>query len=135
MNPALSFGKRVIAQQAILTVLGFAALAAFVPPVLRLEDSLVGEVAIRVTAIGLLAAATVGAAVGVRLGRLRFTLRALALGSRAVETHEVDALSRVPQRALRVKWAVEPSRSARSCSRCHETSGPASPRSCCCSAR
>jgi signal transduction histidine kinase len=107
VNPALSFGKRVIAQQAILTVLGFAALAAFVPPVLRLEDSLVGEVAIRVTAIGLLAAATVGAAVGVRLGRLRFTLRALALGSRAVETHEVDALSRVPQRALRVKWAVE----------------------------
>ncbi|NUP06420.1 MAG: HAMP domain-containing histidine kinase [Polyangiaceae bacterium] len=107
MNAAVSFSKRIIAQQSLLTVATFASLAAFVPAVLRPDDSILGEVLLRIIGIGIIAATITAGAVHLRLNRHRYTIRSLALGSKAVEPDEINALARLPTRLLIIKWIIE----------------------------
>src|SRR4051812_6086644 len=106
MNPAAShLIRRVLGWSATFTLLGAALVALLAPRLLLLT----GRVAIEgATALGsgMLAGGSVGAVVrGVRLFRYRFLLRALAVGSRAVEAHELYELGHEPRRAI-VGWLV-----------------------------
>lgn len=108
MNAAVSFEKRMIAQQALLTAMSFSVLAGFAPAVLRPGEAIVFDLVVRVVAVGWIAAVVVAAVIRRRLGAVRYTLRALALGSKAIEVHEIDALRRLPSRILWIKLVVEP---------------------------
>jgi signal transduction histidine kinase len=106
MNPAAShLIRRVLGWLATFTLLGAALVALLAPRLLLLS----GEVAIEgATALGcgMLAGGAVAALVrGIRLFRYRFLLRALAVGSRAVEAHELYEVGHEPRRAI-VGWLV-----------------------------
>jgi signal transduction histidine kinase len=106
MNPAAShLIRRVLGWSATFTLLGAALVALLAPRLLLLS----GRVAVEgATALGsgMLAGGAEGAIVrGVRLFRYRFLLRALAVGSRAVEAHELYELGHEPRRAI-VGWLV-----------------------------
>lgn len=107
MNVAVSFEKRLVAQQGLSTFVSFVSLAGFVPPILRPEESSVVELVVRVLGMGVLAAVFVAALTSLTFRRHRFTLRALALGSKAIELHEIDGLRRLPSRMISIKWLVE----------------------------
>jgi signal transduction histidine kinase len=96
MNVAAGFAKRFTAEQGLLTMVAFVALALLCPWVLRLDTELVLDVVGRSSAMGLAAtlASVLVAASLVR--RHRWVLRALAMGSRAVEPQDVDGLRRLP---------------------------------------
>ena len=106
MNPAAShLVRRVLGWQATFTLLGALLVALLAPRLLLLS----GEVAIEGAAalgLGVLSGGAFSAALcGVRLYRYRFLLRALAVGSRAVEAHQLYELGDEPRRAI-VSWLV-----------------------------
>jgi signal transduction histidine kinase len=90
------FVQRVIGRQLLVGAAAFIVLALLAPSLLQLDpDIAVGALATDagLAALGLaLAAGTTW----LHLRRHRFTLRALALGSRAIETEDLRALSRLP---------------------------------------
>ena len=96
MNVAAGFSKRFIAEQGLLTLVAFIALALLCPTVLRLDTGLIVDVVGRtsaVAAMGTLFAVLVAASL---VRRHRWVLRALAMGSSAVEPSDVDGLRRLP---------------------------------------
>lgn len=107
MNAAISFEKRMVAQQALLTVSAFAVLAAFTPAVIRPDSAVVVELVFRVALVGVVAAMFVALVTKLRLRRLRYTLRSLALGSTGVEAHDIHALRRAPAEVLVLRVVVE----------------------------
>jgi signal transduction histidine kinase len=96
VNVAAGFAKRLIAEQALSTLLAFVALALLGSTVLRLDSDLVLDVVGRVSAVG--AAATIAAllATTALVRPHRFLLRALAMGSKAIEPPDFDGVRRLP---------------------------------------
>jgi signal transduction histidine kinase len=97
----------VLAQQVLLTLCSSAMVAMLVPRLLLLQ----GPVANDATR-SLLSAMAIGGTVSVlrtawRLHRHRFVLRALALGSRSIETRQMLSLVEEPWR-LTLEWLVPP---------------------------
>ncbi len=107
MNAAVSFEKRIVAQQALLSLGTFASIAAFVPAVLRPDDAVLGDVVLRTVIVGLVASLVTAFVTSRVVKRIRFTLRSLALGSKAIETSEIEALRRMPTRVGVARWLVE----------------------------
>ncbi len=107
MNAAVSFEKRIVAQQALLSLGTFASIAAFVPAVLRPDDAVLGDVVLRTVIVGLVASLVTAFVTSRVVKRSRFTLRSLALGSKAIETSEIEALRRMPTRVGVARWLVE----------------------------
>ncbi|HTQ05860.1 MAG TPA: HAMP domain-containing sensor histidine kinase [Polyangiaceae bacterium] len=106
MNPAAShLVRRVLGWFATFTLLVALVVALLAPRLLLLS----GETAIEGAAAlgsGMLAGGAVAALVrGIRLFRYRFLLRALAVGSRAVEAHQLYELGSEPRRSI-VGWLV-----------------------------
>ncbi len=106
MNPAAShLIRRVLGLQAAFTLLGAALVAVLSPRFLLLGGSVAIEGA-RALGVGLTAGGLFALVPsGLRLRRHRFVLRALALGSRAVEAHDLYALAEEPRRII-VGWFV-----------------------------
>jgi hypothetical protein len=104
MNPAASrLVVRVLGWQAAFTLFVSGLVAALAPQFLLLHGSLALESALSVGA-GVLAGGLPTIVVGiVRLRRYRFLLRALAVGSKAVEAHELYELADEPRRGI-VAW-------------------------------
>ncbi len=96
MNVAANFAKRLIAEQALSTLLAFVALALLGSTVLRLDTELVFDVVGRVSAFGVAATASALLATTALVRRHRFLLRALAMGSKAVEPSDFDGVRRLP---------------------------------------
>jgi signal transduction histidine kinase len=106
MNPTAShLVRRVLGWQAAFTLLGALLVALLAPRLLLLR----GQVAIEGAASlgsGVLVGGVVATLItGARLWRYRFLLRALAVGSRAVEAHQLHELGEEPRRAI-VSWLV-----------------------------
>jgi signal transduction histidine kinase len=106
MNPAAShLVRRVLGWQAAFTLLAALLTAMLAPRLLLLS----AEVAIEGAAalgLGVLGGGALSALVcGIRLYRYRFLVRALAVGSNAVEAHQLYELGDEPRRAL-VGWLV-----------------------------
>jgi signal transduction histidine kinase len=106
VNPAAShLVRRVLGWCATFTLLGALLVALLAPRLLLLS----GETAIEGAAAlgsGMLAGGAVAVLVrGLRLYRYRFLFRALAVGSRAVEAHQLYELGDEPRRAI-VGWLV-----------------------------
>ena len=97
MNAAAGrFVARVVARQILVGLAAFIAIALLAPTLLRLDAGVMpGALAVDAAlgAIGLAVAAT---STWLHLRRHRFTLRALALGSGAIEADDLAALSRLP---------------------------------------
>lgn len=106
MNPAAShLLRRVLGLNAGFSLL-VALLVALLSPRLLLLGGAVATDGARALGIGVLAGGAVALAIsGLRLARYRFLLRSLALGSRAVEAHELHTLGEEPRRAI-VTWFV-----------------------------
>lgn len=106
MNPAAShLVRRVLGLKAGFSLLLTALVALLSPRFLLLGGAVATEGA-RALGTGLLLGGVVAlASSGLRLMRHRFTLRALALGSKAVEAHDLHALGEEPSRTL-VAWLV-----------------------------
>ena len=97
MNAAAGrFVARVVARQILVGLAAFIAIALLAPTLLRLDAGVMpGALAVDAAlgAIGLAVAAT---STWLHLRRHRFTRRALALGSGAIEADDLAALSRLP---------------------------------------
>jgi signal transduction histidine kinase len=106
MNPAAShLVRRVLGWQAAFTLFVALLVAALAPQFLLLGGSLRIEGAVAV-GFGVLAGGIPTLAIGgARLRRYRFLLRALAVGSKAVEAHELYELADEPRRGI-VVWLV-----------------------------
>src|SRR5262245_14419392 len=106
LNPAAShLVRRVLGWQAAFTLFVSALVAALAPQFLRRRGSLAIEGATAV-GLGVLAGGVPALAIGgARLRRYRFLLRALAVGSKAVEAHELYELADEPRRGI-VAWFV-----------------------------
>ena len=104
MNPVAShLVRRVIAWQGLFSLLG-ALLVALLTPRLLLLSGTVGFEGASALGAGVLAGGVAAAALtGARLYRYRFLLRALAVGSRVVEVHQLYELGDEPRRAI-VGW-------------------------------
>jgi len=104
MNPVAShLVRRVLAWQALFSLLG-ALLVALLTPRLLLLSGTVGFEGASALGGGVLAGGVAAAAItGARLSRYRFLLRALAVGSRVVEAHQLYELGDEPRRAI-VGW-------------------------------
>ena len=96
MNVAFSFAKRAVLEQTLLTGAAFVVTSVFAPVLLQLDEALLVPVVLRTLALGLPAAIAVGALTALYLRRSRFVLRAIALGSAAIEPSDIGTLSRVP---------------------------------------
>src|SRR5687767_2627049 len=106
MNPtAFHLVRRVLAWQATFTLLGALLVALLAPRLLLLRGQLAVEGAASLGSGVLVGGAVAVLVTGVRLLRYRFLLRALAVGSRAVEAHQLYALGHEPRRAI-VSWLV-----------------------------
>lgn len=106
MNEAAGhFARRVLLRQAFAGITAFAALALLAPQLLLIEPA----VAPRVLAHGVVVALAAGGVTAVLtlllLRKSRFALRSLALGSRAIEPDELEALAAVPSAAT-ARWLV-----------------------------
>jgi signal transduction histidine kinase len=106
LNPAAShLVRRVLGWQAAFTLFVSALVAALAPQFLLLRGGLAIEGATAV-GLGVLAGGVPALAIGgARLRRYRFLLRALAVGSKAVEAHELYELADEPRRGI-VAWFV-----------------------------
>jgi signal transduction histidine kinase len=106
MNPAAShLVARVLAWQAAFTLFVSGLVAALAPQFLLLHGPLAVRSALAVGA-GVLAGGLPTIVIGaIRLRRYRFLLRALAVGSKAVEAHELYQLADEPRRGI-VTWFV-----------------------------
>jgi signal transduction histidine kinase len=106
VNPDAShLVRRVLGLKAAFTLL-VAALVTLLSPRLLLLGGTVATEGARALGVGLLAGGLVALiSSGIRLRRHRFALRALALGSKAVEAHDLHALGEEPTRTL-VAWLV-----------------------------
>jgi signal transduction histidine kinase len=106
MKPAAShLVRRVLGLKVAFSSLLAVLVAVFSPRLLLLAGAVATEGA-RALGVGLLSGGAVAlVSSGIRLLRYRFTLRTLALGSRAVEAHELHALGGEPTRTL-VAWLV-----------------------------
>src|SRR5262245_1729835 len=97
MNDAASnFAQRVLVRQALVGLAAFLAIALLTPQLLLLEwDVGVGVLSIgaRIAGVALVGTALLSLA---RLRKHRFVLRALALGSRAIEPEDLEALAAIP---------------------------------------
>ena len=106
MNPAAShLVRRVLGFQAAFTLFVSLLVTALAPQFLLLHGSLAIDGALALgygVFAGGLPALVIG---GVRLRRYRFLLRALAVGSTAVEAHELYGLADEPRRGI-VAWLV-----------------------------
>jgi signal transduction histidine kinase len=104
MNPVAShLVRRVLAWQALFSLLG-ALLVALLTPRLLLLSGTVGFEGASALGGGVLAGGVAAAAItGARLYRYRFLLRALAVGSRVVEAHQLYEIGDEPRRAI-VGW-------------------------------
>src|SRR5262245_23292525 len=99
------FAQRILARQALVGVAAFIAIALLSPQVLLVEwDVGLGmiSVGIRIAACSLAATAAISL-VGLR--KHRFVLRSLALGSRAIEPEELEALAQIPSK-LTIRFFV-----------------------------
>lgn len=106
MNVAFSFAKRAVLEQTLLTGAAFVVTSVFAPVLLQLEDGLLLPVVLRTLALGLPAAIFVGALTALYLRRSRFVLRAIALGSSAIEPSDIATLSRAPRGAIWIQLVV-----------------------------
>jgi signal transduction histidine kinase len=106
VNPDAShLVRRVLGLKAAFTLL-VAVLVTLLSPRLLLLGGAVATEGARALGLGLLAGGLVAVLTsGIRLRRHRFALRALALGSKAVEAHDLHALGDAPARTL-VAWLV-----------------------------
>jgi signal transduction histidine kinase len=106
MNPAAShLVRRVLGLKAAFTLLATALVTILSPRLLLLGGAVATEGA-RALGVGMLAGGALALVwTFVRLRRHRFTLRALALGSKAVEAPDLHALGAEPLRTL-VAWLV-----------------------------
>lgn len=106
MNPTAShLARRVLGLQAASTLLVTALVVVLVPRLLLLAGSVATE-GVRALGVGLLGGGVVAVvSSAIRLRRHRFSLRALALGSKAVEAPDLHALGEEPARML-VAWLV-----------------------------
>jgi signal transduction histidine kinase len=106
MNPAAShLVRRVLGFLAAFTLFVSLLVTALAPQFLLLQGSLALEGALRL-GYGVLAGGVPSLVIGaVRLRRYRFLLRALAVGSKAVEAHELYQLADEPRRGI-VSWLV-----------------------------
>ncbi len=106
MNTAASYAKRLTVRQAGLTLVGFAALGVLAPLVLRLTREETLHVTGRVLAVGSVASGTVLALTWALARRHRYALRALALGSTAIEPTDVEALRAFTYRAVTAQLSI-----------------------------
>lgn len=106
MNPAAShLVRRVLGWSLTFTLLVALVVALLAPRLLLLSGETAVEGAAALGA-GILAGGAVAVLVrGIRLFRYRFLLRALAVGSRAVEAHQLYELGSEPRRSI-VGWLV-----------------------------
>jgi signal transduction histidine kinase len=106
VNPAAShLVRRVLGWQAAFTLFVSLLVAALAPRFLLLRSSLALDGAMTL-GLGVLGGGVPAVVAGaVRLRRYRFLLRALAVGSRAVESHELYELAHEPRRGI-VAWLV-----------------------------
>jgi signal transduction histidine kinase len=106
VNPAAShLVRRVLGWQAAFTVFVSLLVGALAPQFLLLRGSLAIDGAATL-GLGVLAGCLPALVVGaLRLRRYRFLLRALAVGSKAVESHELYELADEPRRGI-VAWLV-----------------------------
>lgn len=103
VSPDARFARRILGRQALVGLAAFGALAVLAPQLLLLEQ----EVAVGVLSvwgrIALGAMAATAALTVVRLRAPRSLVRALSLGSRAVEPEEIERLAGLPT-ALTVRF-------------------------------
>ena len=106
MNPAASrLIARVLGWQLAFTLAAVALLAALAPHFLLLSG-VVADEGIQTLSLGILAGGGLGLLRSAwRLRRLRFALRALAVGSKAVEPNELLEMSDAPKHVL-AGWSV-----------------------------
>lgn len=106
MNPAASrLIARVLGWQVAFTLGAIALLAALAPHFLLLSGAVASE-GITTLGLGILAGGGLGLLRSAwRLRRLRFALRALAVGSNAVEPHELLEMSDEPKHVL-AGWSI-----------------------------
>ncbi len=104
MNAAVTFQKRVIAQELLMMLASFLAFALLAPLLLRLDA--VAATLWRVAGLAVLSLVATGATSWLRMRRLRFTLRTLAMGSTAVEPYEIEELRLLPSRSVAAHLGV-----------------------------
>ena len=106
MNSAARFAKQLVARQGLLTFAAFVVLALLAPLVLRLTTEAGLETATHVVGVGALTAILVAVVTRALARRHRYTLRALAMGSSAIEPADLEALRRFTYRAIVVQLAA-----------------------------
>jgi signal transduction histidine kinase len=99
------FVARALSRQILVGLAAFAAIAALAPTLLRLDPEVMPGALATAAALATLALVLAASSSWVHLRRHRFTLRALALGSGAVEADDLAALSRMPA-ALTLQFFV-----------------------------
>lgn len=97
MNVALAFAKRAVVEQGLLTAASFVVASVFAPVLLQLDEFLIAPVVARTLALGVACAVLVAALSWLVLRRARFVLRAVALGSSAIEPSDIATLARLPR--------------------------------------
>lgn len=106
MNVAASFSKQLVARQGLLTLAAFVVLSVLAPLILRLSSEAVVETASRALAAGAAGGVVTALLTHLMARKHRFTLRALAMGSSAVEPTDIDALRLLQYRAIAVELTV-----------------------------
>ncbi|MBL9022483.1 MAG: hypothetical protein JNL21_09785 [Myxococcales bacterium] len=106
MNAAASYTKQLVARQGLFTFGAFVVLALLAPLVLRLTPEAGIDTATHAVGVGALAAALVAVLTSLLARRHRFTLRAVAMGSSAIEPADLEALRRFSYRAIVLQLAT-----------------------------
>ncbi len=104
MNDAAGhFVRRILARQALVGLVAFAAIALLAPNLLLLEHDVAWGVLTAGTRVAVVALGAGAVITLLRLRAQRWVLRALALGSRAIEPEEIGGLAELPA-ALSVRF-------------------------------
>jgi signal transduction histidine kinase len=103
MNSAAGFAKQLVARQGLLTFAAFVMLSLLAPLVLRLTGEAVLQTGGHVLGAGGAAGVVVALLTHLFSRKHRFTLRALAMGSQAIEPTDLDALRILQRRVVGVQ--------------------------------
>ena len=107
MNAAAGrLSQTVMAALIVVTLMAAAALVFVAPRFLLLDQAMAPQALYNGVRVGSVTMALMLLATWLRMRRMRFTLRALGLGSRGVEPEELDALDRVPAQVTITALAI-----------------------------
>lgn len=98
LRAAVTYPRRVVGLVVVTGLVAFAAMFGSAPVLLRIPGDVAGALVTRGAAIGAAAIVVLAVLATLEVGRHRWLLRSLAIGSRAIEASDLEQLADVPRR-------------------------------------